>query len=306
MLDRETLYDARLVARLARGPVAGPPSLHPQRGVHTSHRRGASLEFSEHTEYSPGDDLKHLDWKVYAKSDRYFVRRYEDERLSRAILVVDGSGSMGYGGDREELAGSKFHLAAQVAVALSACMLRQGDAVGLAVAADLSFELPPRAGMAQLDAIIELLGRVQPTGEARLSETCRAAGERLGRSAALWVVSDFLDEEVEPLTVFGLLKARAVAPRLVQVLHHDEVDLPFEQTTRFKALEGAAELVMDPDAVREAYFEEMRAYIEGLARRAGGMGVPYALVRDAEEAGDSLAPLVRARRAGNGVAGGNR
>jgi uncharacterized protein (DUF58 family) len=300
VFERSDLYDAELVARLSGGTVQGPPTLYPQRGVHTSHRRGASLEFSEHTEYSPGDDLRNLDWKVFAKTDRYYVRRYEDERLQRALFVLDASASMSYGGAPEGdkvLLGSKYHLAARIAVAAAACLLRQGDAVGLLLAGPSRPYLAPRSGSAQLEAIIEVLARAEPAGQAKFSEACRDAAERLGRAASLYAVSDFLDEEDETLAVFPILRARAVSPRLIQVLHPDEVDLPFDQMLKFTDLEGPGFLVADPDALRAAYAEEIRAYVEGLQGRAFGAGIPYVLARTAEEAGRRLGPVLRSREA---------
>lgn len=299
MLDRSDLFDPELVARLSSRELPGPPSVHPHRGLHRSPRRGASLEFSEHTEYSPGDDLRHLDWKVYAKTDRYFVKRYEDERLQRVMLLVDASGSMAFGAEPGQERGSKYHLAARIAVGLAACLLRQGDAVGLHLAGgnDLA-HLPPRSGSAQLEALIELLGGVRPSGVSPLNASCRAVGDRLRRAAAVFVISDFLDEDQEDLPGVRMLKARGLAPRLVQVLHAEELDLPYENTTRFVDLEGPAELVLDPLPIRRAYAEEIRSYVRRLARTADLLAVPYAFVSSFEDPSPALGRLIH-RLGGN-------
>jgi uncharacterized protein (DUF58 family) len=298
LLDRNALYDPELVSSLARRRFVGPPSPHPQRGPHLSHQKGASLEFSEHTEYNPGDDLKHLDWKVFAKTDRYYVRRFEDERLARVMIVLDASASMLYGGEGDELAGSKYQLAARVAVALAACLLRQGDAVGVSVACEEPFFVMPRPGTAQLDAIIETLGRQVPAGRAELGTLCESLAAKLGRSTVVIAVSDFLDEAETDLIAFGLLRARGVLPSLVHILHHDEIDLPFEQTFRFQALESEANITLDPEAVRQAYQEEMRWFVEGLKARAASLGMPYTLVRDTDEAAKRLGAVMPRLRAG--------
>lgn len=279
MLSRSDLYDPELVAGLTRRDIPGPPTTYPQRGLHRSRRRGASLEFSEHTEYAAGDDLRHLDWKVFAKSDRYFVKRYEDERLQRAVLLLDASGSMAYGAGAGGLQGSKYHLAGRIAVALAAVMLRQGDAVGLEVAggAERVF-LPPKVGMAHLEAIIEILGSVVPSGAAGLGDACRSVADRLRRSAAVFVISDLLDEDDEALDGPRELAARGLLPRLTHLLHADEVDLPFENTCRFLDLEGPASLVLDPLALRKAYREEMREFVQGVAHRAELASLPYAFL----------------------------
>ncbi len=306
MLDRSSLYDPELVAALARRRFEGPPSPHPQRGPHLSQQKGASLEFSEHTEYNAGDDLKHLDWKVYAKTDRFYVRRFEDERLARVMIVVDASGSMGYGGEGAGagagesggLVGTKYQLAAQVAVALAACLLRQGDAVGISIAAEEPLHVMPRPGTAQLEAILETLGRRVPAGRAGLGALCESLAAKLGRNTVVIAISDFLDEEDEGLESFNLLRARGVLPSLVHLLHHDEVDLPFEQTLRFLALESEASITLDPEAVRHAYQEEMRWFVEGLKGRAAELGMPYALVRDTAEAAKKLAAVMPRLRGG--------
>lgn len=297
MLDRADLYDPGLVARLSRWAIPGPPSAYPQRGLHRSPRRGASLEFSEHTEYTAGDDLRHMDWRVYAKTDRLYVKRYEDERLQRAALVVDASGSMAFGGSGE-VRGSKYHRAARWAVAVAACLLRQGDAVGLYVAggADGGLALAPRGGLGHLGALIEALARVGPAGPARLGTAAEILADRVGRSAAVFVFSDLLDPEAEGLEPFRVLRARGMAPRVCHLLHPDELDLPFEDTTRFLDLEGPAELVLDPLAVRRAYREEIEAYRSAVAARAEAQGIPYAFVTTHEDPVPALGRILAAVR----------
>jgi uncharacterized protein (DUF58 family) len=294
VLDRAALYDPDLIARLSGPELRGPPSPYPHRGVHRSRHRGASLEFSEHTDYVPGDDLRHLDWKVLGKTDRLFVKRYEDERVQRVVLLVDASGSMRYGAVDGGGVGSKYHLAARLAVALAACLLRQGDAVGVRLTpASAGTALPPRSGGGQLDSVIEVLGSCRPDGEAGLSAMCRAVGESLGGAAAVFVLSDLLDEGDEELAGLRWLRARGVAARIVQVLHADEVSLPFENTSRFVDLEGGGSQVLDPVPLRRAYREEIRGFVRGVARSAAALGVPHALCTSAEDPAPALGGMLR-------------
>jgi uncharacterized protein (DUF58 family) len=293
LLDRSQIFDADLLSRIARREIPGPASPFPHRGAHRSPRRGASLEFSEHAEYTPGEDLRNLDWKVYAKTDRYFVKRHEDERLQRAVFVVDASGSMSYGAEPGGLVASKYHLAARITVALAACLLRQGDAVGVEVAeSEERTYLPPRSGSAQLEALIEILGGAQPSGRAGLTGACRALGERLRRAASVFVVSDLLDEEEEDLAGVRELKARGLSPRIVHLLHAHEVDLPYENTTRFLDMEGTASRVIDPVAVRRAYAEEIREFVRRVARGAGLLGVPYGFCTTGEDPAPALGAML--------------
>jgi len=293
-LDRADLFDPALVARLSRREIPGPPSPHPHRGLHRSARRGASLEFSEHTLYSPGDDLRHLDWKFLAKTDRYLVKRYEDERLQRVVLLVDASASMAYGAENGGVRASKYHLAARLAVALAACLLKQGDAVGVELAGgEERVWLPPRSGTAQLGAVLEVLGGARPAGVAALGAACRGVGERLKRDAAVFLFSDFLDVGEDDLAGVRLLRARGLAPRVVHLLHADEVDLPFENTTRFLDLEGPGSLVLDPLPLRRAYREEITAFVRSLARNAEALGVPHAFLTGADDPAPALGRLLR-------------
>jgi uncharacterized protein (DUF58 family) len=293
VLERADLFDPELMARLTRYEISGPPSSYPHRGLHRSPRRGASLEFSEHAEYTSGEDLRHLDWKVYAKSDRYFVKRFEDERLQRAVLLVDASASMAYGGRDGGLRGSKYHVASRIAVALAACLLRQGDSVGVHLAGGRERAyLPPRSGAAQLEAILEILGGAEPSGVAGLAESCGSLAERLGRGAAVFAVSDFLDEGEEDLPGIRLLRARRLSPRVIHLLHAEELDLPFENTTRFLDLEGPSNLVVDPLALRRAYAGEIRAFAESLSRAAGQLAVPYAFLSTAADPAPPLGRLL--------------
>lgn len=294
MFERSDLFDAALMERLAGHALAGPPTLHPQRGAHRSPRRGESQEFSEHTAYAPGDDLRHLDWKVLAKTDRPYVRRFEDERLQRVLFVLDASASMAYGGAEGSLLGSKFHLAAQIVVAAGACLIRQGDAVGLclvggAAPGEPPLYLAPRGGASHLEALIEILARAKPSGTARMTAACRAAADRLGRSASVFAVSDFLDEDDEDWEELPLLRARSLLPRLIHVLHPDETDLPFDRVFRFVDMEGPTALLADPDALRSAYVAEVRAFVGRMEARAAKAGASYVLARTAGEAANRLA-----------------
>lgn len=299
MFDRADLHDPELAAALARRGVAGPASPWPQRGGHPSRLRGASLEFSEHTEYTPGDDVKSLDWRLYAKTDRYYVKRYEDERLSRAVIAVDCSESMAYGGG-EDLKGSKFQLAARIAVALASALTRQGDAVGLSLLGPDSFYLAPRPGAQQVEVILEVLQNAKVGGAAPVTPGCVEAAQRLGSSGTFVVLSDLLHVEDEGLKFLPGLAARGVNARVACVLHPDEAGLPFDKVLKFHDMETAAELVLDPDGVRKAYVAEIKAHLAGLAERATGFGAGFTLVTTGGEALARLPAFFSGALAGGG------
>lgn len=294
MLSRSDILDPNLISVLSQKEIAGPPSSFPLRGSHQSSKRGASLEFSEHTEYSHGDDLRNLDWKVYAKSDKYFVKRFEDERQQRAVFVVDASASMSYGAKDDGLVDSKYHLAAKIAVALASCLLRQGDSVGLELAGgENKVFLPPKSGMPQLDSMIEILSAAIPSGLAGLNSVCRGLGDRLRSAAAVFLISDFLDAEIEDFQGIKLLKARGLSPRMVQLLHADELDLPHENSVKYLDLEGSDALTIDPLAIRRSYAEEIRSHVTLIAKGAEHLGAPYGFISTNDDPAQVLSGMAR-------------
>lgn len=295
MLERFDVMDADLAARLRTHEVPGPPTLYPHRGSHSSPRRGASLEFSEHREYSPGEDTRDLDWKLFARTDRYHLKRYEDERLQRASFLLDASASMSFGAEVDAgLKGSKYHYAARIVWALSTLLLHQGDAVGLGTAGGRrpSVFLPPRSGQGQSEAITEILSGTEPGDEATLPHAVNAVGEQLKGTAALFVVSDFLDSPDADLETIQMLRGRGIRPRLVHVLHRDEVELAYDSTTRFIDMEGPDSITLDPESVRRAYSEEIRDFVRYVSNAAEERGIPYVFLTADEDPVPALQALI--------------
>lgn len=304
MLERKDLYDPDLVGALVARRMGQTASPHPHRGIHQSRFMGASLEFAEHAEYSPGDDLKRLDWKIFAKTDRYYVRRYEDERLGRALIIVDGSNSMSYGGKEGGQLGSKFHLASVAAVGIAAALIKQGDAVGLMLTGPAPIYLEPRPGEAQLEAVLEVLKNANIGKNTPIGAFVAEAALKIGRSASLIIISDLLHEEDENLDFLKGLASRRIYPGIIQVLSPDETDLPFEGGLRFVDLESEGVLQIDPDGVRRAYAEEMGTFITGIRKKAADLGTPWALVRSngdlKAKLGNVLTGLDPTRKKGKG------
>ena len=163
-------------------------------GLHRSPHHGQSVEFSEHKEYAPGDELRHVDWKAWGKFDKYYVKRFEQETNLRAWLVVDASGSMGYRGAEGRL--TKLGYACTLAGTLAHLMVRQQDAAGLAVfAGRVTNALTPRAEPSQVNAILETLEALTPGGETRIESAVEFLAERARRRSAVMVFSDLLDRD---------------------------------------------------------------------------------------------------------------
>ncbi len=263
---------AALGARLAlRQRVEGPLS-----GSHTSPRQGASLHFAQHRDYVPGDDPRHLDWRAFAKNDRYVVRQYQQESNLRSFMVVDRSRSMGYvGGGRV----SKGVFAAELALALSWALLLQGEAVGLATFGGGLARLSPAAsGREHFWRLLSALQESAWEPNTDASAALAALAERLPPRSVVCVLTDAfeLSSRGEGLTALARrMRAQGHAVSLLHILDPDEVSFPFEDLSVFEGFEGEEALTLDPATARAAYLDELRALCEGLERRALAGGVRY-------------------------------
>ncbi len=222
-------------------------------GLHRSPHHGGSVEFAEHKEYAPGDDLRHLDWKALAKFDRHFIKRYEDETDLKAYLLLDVSGSMGYG---QPL--SKLEYAATLAASLAYILLRQGDQPALlAFGERVRSYLPPRSRQSHALEIVRLLEALQPEGGTDLARAVEHLTEVMARRSLVVLVSDLFDGGDAGLGTVRHLRARGHHVVLFHLFHPDELEFPFNQLTLFQGMEEAREVLVDPGGVRRAYHQEM-------------------------------------------------
>ena len=238
-------------------------------GLHRSSLRGLSVEFSEHRAYAPGDELRRVDWKLFGRQDRYFVKEYEAETNLRAHLFVDASASMGYAGSGL----SKYDYAATVAASLAYLMLLQRDAVGLVLmGAGPPRVLPPRSRLHHLRAIIAELEAARPAGAADVRATLADVAGGLHRRGLCILVSDLLDDPQGLELGLRHLHHRKNDVMVLHVADRDELELPFDRLTLFRDLERPLELTTDPREIRREYravFEEHLAAVRGLCRRGG-------------------------------------
>jgi uncharacterized protein (DUF58 family) len=220
-------------------------------GLHRSPHKGFSVEFKQHRPYVHGDEIRHLDWKVFGRSDRFYIREYEEETNLRATLLLDASGSMGYGGPEA----SKLLYATRLAACLAYLMLQQQDSVGL-VTFDTRVRtyLPPRARTGHLRLLAEELQAVRPGGETELARVFHELVPRLHRRGLLVVLSDCFGDAQGFLSALAHLRHARHEILIFQIFHRDELEFPFRQWTRFDCLEvdGKRHLV-DPNHLREAY-----------------------------------------------------
>jgi uncharacterized protein (DUF58 family) len=242
-------------------------------GQHRSPFHGFNIEFAEYREYTPGDDLRRLDWRVFARSDRHYIKQYEEESNVRVTFVVDASASMNY---RGSAALSKFDYAATLVVSLAMLLTRQQDPVGLVLFDEkANTVLPPNATQSQVMVMSGLLERCTPSRKTELGGLLRALTDQLRRRSLLVIVSDlFTDMEA---VYDGLNRLRFLGHEVLvmQVLDRDELELPFSGPTVFHDIEGEEELFAEPWAFRRSYQQAMAEFLEGVRRECGSRGYDH-------------------------------
>ncbi len=260
-------------------------------GMHRSPYFGQSVEFLQHRQYTFGDEIRHIDWKVYARQDRLHVKQYEEETNLRLHLLVDRSGSMAYG-DGEA---NKFDYSATLAASLAYLALRQQDATGLfTFDSQVRDVLPAKSNRQQLTRLLTLLQTVGADGRTDLPTVAREVTQAVARRGLIVIVSDLLgiDELVEGLRV---MRARGHDVALFHVLHDDELDFNFSGATRFEGLETADFLNCNPRALREGYLEAMNAFLDKTRKACGRLSIDYMLVRTSDPLDAVLAKFLSVR-----------
>jgi uncharacterized protein (DUF58 family) len=255
-------------------------------GAHRSPLKGASVEFRQHRFYAPGDEPRRLDWRVLGRTDRPYIKEYDEETNLRCALMLDESGSMSYGAPAGgwggvgpaiiaggAAPGSKFDYGAKLAAALAYLMLAQTESVGLALFGERVRQwLAPRAGTAQLSRVIDLLERAAPTGLSDPGRSVQDVADRLGRRSLVIAVSDFFSPVAQLRQGLARLAHDRHETILLQVLDPDEVEFPFRRWTRFRGLEGERARLLEPATVRKTYLDNFRRHrreLEDAARAAG-------------------------------------
>jgi uncharacterized protein (DUF58 family) len=275
------ISDLELVARIV---VEGLVS-----GLHRSPFHGYSAEFSQYRHYRPGDDLKYVDWKLVARTDRVYTKQFRETTNMGAAIVVDTSASMAF----PERPISKFRYSVVAAAALAHLISSQGDGVGL-VTTDLF--LAPRPGRQHLRRLLAALSSTAATGSWRPAETVRRASERLGRRGLLLVFSDLYDQENE--TFSELRRAARMGHEVVlfQVISRDEIEFGYRRDVEFVDLETGESLAVDAAAARRDYTDAVTAFLESWRRRAGAEGFQYSLMVTDVPADRALRNFLAARQ----------
>ncbi len=249
-------------------------------GLHRSPHHGFSVEFSEHREYSPGDDLRHLDWVAWGRTDRYYIKQYEQETNLRAYILLDTSGSMNY---RYRAESTKFQYGCYLAACLAYLMARQQDLVGV-VAFDrrIRLHLPPASSPAHLDRIFTGLEKLTPGSTTAIATTFHELAERIAKRGLIVIISDLYDD---PSAVLRALQHFCYKKHQLIIFHTfdpAELDFPFKRITNFVDLESGQRLQVDPRALSQAYRGEIGAFIDRYRTECSDRSIEYVLTPTAE------------------------
>ena len=265
-------------------------------GLHRSPHKGFSVEFKEHRAYTPGDDIRTIDWKLFGKTDRYFIREYEEETNLRCTVLVDGSGSMGYRGSRSDL--SKHDFAVQVAASLAYLLIGQQDAVGLATFdTDVRRYIPPRSQSKHLKVLLEELAGSRPGGETELADTLRKVAGKISRRGLVVVLSDLFGDAEATLRSLARFRHANHEVVLFQVFDPDELDFPFDRWTQFDSLEKADHRhLVDPTQMRQQYLARLDAFRTQLVAGCSRQRISLVPLRTDRSPADALAAYLAMRR----------
>ena len=291
--DAETLEAVRALTVKVRRVVEGL-----QGGAHTSPHLGASVEFAEHKKYSPGDDIRHIDWRALARTDRYFVKQHQREVILRCLMALDCSASMDYRGSRARA--DKLGYAVTLLAALAYILVRQGDAAGLLTFADRPLDfLPAGRRPDHLPSLMARLASVRPAeqGGTGFAEAIAEAAAGAGRRSMVVLASDLWSAKRETEISLSQLAARGHDVVVFHILDPDEVDLPFDRPAVFCGLEGEPEVEADPSLIRRDYRQEVESIRERWHRVCGEAGIDLEPVMTSAPPERVLADFASRRRA---------
>jgi len=288
-LDPRTLAKLSGLQLRARRVVEGYVA-----GLHRSPYHGFSIEFAEHREYTPGDDLRYLDWKVFGRTDKFYLKQFEDETNLICYLAVDISESMSYRGP--ESAWSKLEYAQCLAASLAWLVLRQQDAVGLVTLDEqLRDRLPPSSKAAHLNPLLQILESAKPQRKTALGPLLKQLAPTFRKRGIVIVISDLFEDVASLAEGLKRLRRQRHDTIVLQVLDRAEMDFPFDRPALFKGLEGCPEIVTDPRSLRHAYLRELDNHLRAVRRICREAEADYRLVRTDQPLDAALSALLSAR-----------
>lgn len=293
-----SFLDSKALSRLAAVPLFGR---HPMQGSvsgrHPSPHRGSGVEFAEYRRYVAGDDLRRLDWRAHGRTDRYYVKEFETDTNLRCCLVLDTSGSMGFGSGGV----TKLEYARKLAGTLGYLAVQQGDAVGLAcVAKGIVQSVPPKRNPRHLRTVLDILEKAEPQGETQLIDVLHELAETIRQRALVVILSDFFVEPAQLLGCFQHLRFRKHDVAAFQLFDPLEVSFTFQRPTRFVDMEGGTSILAEPSAIADRYHRALRKYQDELRQAMLESSVDYHRVLIDESYEQALMRFLVGRTRGKG------
>lgn len=281
-------YDPQVLARISSLKITAANLVDGLlTGQHRSRHKGSSVEFAEYKDYSPGDEIRHIDWKAAGKTGKHRVKQFEQSANLKCTILLDASESMAYQSPFNGVE-SKIGYARNLAACLACLLLRQFDAAGLSLFNDrIVHHIPPRSKASHLRHILHGLSTLSAEGATQIEDVLAGLAERLPGRSMLILISDFLTQDQDIHKNLKLLRSRGLEIILFHILHPDELNLPFEGDTVFESLEDGLMAELDPVDIRSEYKKAIQEKIENLKKTSNGLGVDYMLL-------DTSAPLQQA------------
>ena len=289
-LDPKVLSKITRLELRARSVVEGFIS-----GLHKSPYQGFSVEFASHREYVPGDDIKHIDWKVWARADRFYIKQYEEETNLSSTILLDCSRSMVYGDPRDGM--TKFDYGCTVAASLAYLLQQQQDAVGL-VTFDVAVRrnLAPSSHPSHLKLLLHELANTQPDDRTDVAEIFHRLAEQISRRGLIVLISD-LFVDVDTLTrALQHFRHKRHEVVVFHVMHHDELEFPFQDNVLFRGLEIDRQVLTEPRALRRAYLEAVERFLGRVRKTCANNGIDYMLLSTRQPLDAALASYLAFRQ----------
>jgi len=284
--DPQRYFDPDILARVGFSPLLAKLVVEGFiSGLHKSPFHGFSVEFADHREYVPGDDLKFIDWALYARTDHYYIKRFEDETNLRCTILLDNSASMAFGTGKL----TKWDYSCFLTSCLAYLALRQQDAAGLALFGDgPGAVVPTKARRTHLRQLMRVMIDHAPTGQTNVGVSLEAIIAQIKRRGMVIVISDLIDDPEKTLGALRLLGAHGHDVIVFHVQDASELSFPFEGATLFKDMETGEELEIDPSAVRESYLERMTQLCDFYRQGLTDAGVDYHLINTSQRYDEAM------------------
>ncbi|MEJ5286969.1 MAG: hypothetical protein CH6_3957 [Candidatus Kapaibacterium sp.] len=249
-------------------------------GLHRSPYHGFSVEFAEHRQYNPGDEIKHIDWKVFARTDKYFVKQFEEETNLRCIIAIDKSASMRFASKNNI---SKYEYSAYLAAALAYLLMKQRDAVGLALYDEtLHTYLPPRSKSSYIAEILKTIDKTYPTDRTGTAKALNQLAEKIVRRGLVVIFSDFFDDPESVLNALKHFRHKKHEVIAFQVLDPQEIDFKYSGSVLFKDMETAETLQTQPLQLKKFYREKVVDFINQIKRECFERNIDFNVIRTDE------------------------